>query len=422
MIHERSCDVAVIGAGPAGLAAALSARKHARRVVLIERDSDLGGILQQCIHPGFGLSRYGKELTGPEYVGREIDEIRKTDITVLLNTMVLSVSPDHALLCVGKQTGLCRIMAKSIVLAMGCRERTRGNLAIPGSRPAGIFTAGAAQRLINRQGFIVGRQVVIVGSGDIGMIMARRLTLEGAEVVAIVEIMDYLAGLNRNLVQCVQDFNLKLMLSHTVTEILGRDRVEGVMIAQVDSQHKPILATQTHYPCDTVLFSVGLVPENELSRAAGVMLSPVTGGPVVNQYYQTSVPGIFACGNVTHVNDLADNVSLESSLAGYWAAVYAQDAFPQTKREIQIQAGAGVRYVCPQKVCLDSPVNAVTFYFRALKPHKAARIVVADGCGPICKKNGACINPGEMVHVTVKTDVLHRLGDQLTFSIIGETP
>ena len=321
-MYEITCDVAIIGAGPAGLSAAVAAKKEgAERVLLIERDERVGGILQQCIHPGFGLTYFKEELTGPEYAGRFEDEAEKLGAEVLLNSMVLEVVPEEkAVYCVNSRYGMTRVRAGSIVLAMGCREKTRAGIQIPGTRPAGVYTAGAAQRLINRQNAMVGREVVILGSGDIGMIMARRMSLEGAHVKAVVEIMDFLAGLTRNKVQCLDDFDIPLKLSHTVTRIVGNERVEGVYVAAVDENKKPILETEEFISCDTLLLSVGLLPENELTRQAGIEMNPVTNGPSVNQYMQTSAPGVFACGNVVHVNDLVDNVTTESMQAGACAA------------------------------------------------------------------------------------------------------
>ena len=316
-MYEMRCDVAIIGGGPAGLSAAVAARKEgAGNVLIIERDESIGGILQQCIHPGFGLSYFNQELTGPEYAGRFAKEALDLGVEVLFNSMVLEVSAQTGeIICINTECGMTRVTAKSIILAMGCRERTRANIQIPGTRPAGIYTAGSAQRLVNRQNTMVGRNVVILGSGDIGMIMARRMSLEGAKVLAVVEIMDYLAGLTRNKVQCLDDFNIPLKLSHTITRIAGDQRVEGVYVARVDENRKPVKETEEYIACDTLLLSVGLIPENELTRKADITISDITSGPEVNQYMQTSVPSVFACGNVVHVNDLVDNVTVESMLA-----------------------------------------------------------------------------------------------------------
>ena len=400
-------DVAIIGGGPAGLAAAISAKKEgAEKVLIIERDRTLGGILQQCIHPGFGLSYYDEELTGPEYAGRFEEEAEKLGVETLLDTMVLEIS-GNTIVCTNVKDGITLVNAKSIVLAMGCRERTRGNIMIPGTRPAGVYTAGAAQRLINRQNEMVGRRIVILGSGDIGMIMARRMTLEGAKVIAVVELMDYLAGLTRNRVQCLDDFNIPLMLSHTVTRIIGSGRVEGVFVAQVDKDRKPIKATEQLLECDTLLLSVGLIPENELSRAANVKISPVTNGPVVNQHMQTSVPHLFACGNVVHVNDLVDNVSVESEIAGREAARYAMGTMPEAKAAVDCVPGDNVRYICPQKIDLNGEDKEVSLYFRVSAP--AAKVKITASCNGkevAGAKKALKVNPGEMECVKVRVSDL----------------
>lgn len=415
-----TCDVAVVGGGPAGLAAAIAAKKEgAEKVLIVERDSSLGGILQQCIHPGFGLSYYKEELTGPEYAGRFIEEATKSDVEFLLNSMVLEVGTDRSIICVNHEHGVTRIEAKSVVLAMGCRERTRGAIQIPGSRPAGVYTAGAAQRLINRQNEMVGREVVILGSGDIGMIMARRMTLEGAKVVAVVEIMDYLAGLTRNRVQCLDDFGIPLLLSHTVTRIVGNQRLEGVYVAKVDAQKKPIMETETFYPCDTLLLSVGLIPENELSRETGVAISTVTSGPEVDQHMQTSVPGIFASGNVVHVNDLVDNVSTESEIAGREAARFATRGLKGARGRITVRGGSNVRYVCPQYLDLpDGEGETVPLFFRVMNPELKVKIEVMDGDQSVAGKKAVRVNPGEMERIAVDTAKLS--GKDIVVNVVGE--
>ena len=432
-MYEITCDVAIIGAGPAGLSAAVAAKKEgAERVLLIERDESVGGILQQCIHPGFGLTYFKEELTGPEYAGRFEDEAEKLGAEVLLNSMVLEIVPEEkAVYCVNSRYGMTRVRAGSIVLAMGCREKTRAGIQIPGTRPAGVYTAGAAQRLINRQNAMVGREVVILGSGDIGMIMARRMSLEGAHVKAVVEIMDFLAGLTRNKVQCLDDFNIPLKLSHTVTRIVGNERVEGVYVAAVDESKKPISETEEFIPCDTLLLSVGLLPENELTRQAGIEMNPVTNGPSVNQYMQTSAPGIFACGNVVHVNDLVDNVTTESMQAGACAARYAalwkdgavQGEMAGERNSVKAVPGSNVRYLCPQSICLDSSLKrnseneTVRLFFRVLAPDTEVKISAKCGEKEIKAKKALRVNPGEMESIEIP---LHLVTGDVTVEIEKE--
>ena len=402
-MNEIICDVAVIGGGPAGLAAAVSAKKEgAEKVLILERDNALGGILQQCIHPGFGLTLFKSELTGPEYYSRFLDEAKELGVEALLDTMVLEVEPEAGkILCVSKTNGMTTVTARSIVLSMGCRERTRAQIMTPGTRPSGLYTAGSAQRLVNRQNIMVGKKIVIVGSGDIGMIMARRMTLEGAEVVMVVEILDYLAGLTRNRVQCLDDFGIPLKLSHTVTAIEGERRVTGVRIAPLDGNRNPILEKEELVECDTVLFSVGLIPENELTRKAGVKMSPITNGPEVNQYMQTSAEKLFACGNVLHVNDLVDNVSVESGIAGKYAAKYAMGTFPKTDTVVPLETGRNVRYTCPQKICLPEE-DTVRVFFRALKPEANAVLKAYCGDKQIASAKKIRVSPGEMDHLNLK--------------------
>ena len=380
-MYNVTCDVAIIGGGPAGLAAAIAAKEEgAEKVLILERDNALGGILQQCIHPGFGLTRFKEELTGPEYYGRFVDRAKEVGVEYMLDTMVLEVNHEtNEIFCTSSRFGLTNVQAKSIVLAMGCREKTRASIMVPGTRPAGLYTAGSAQRLVNRQNIMVGKKIVILGSGDIGMIMARRMTLEGAQVVMVVELMDYLAGLTRNRVQCLDDFGIPLKLAHTITRIEGNQRVTGVWVAPVDEKKQPIKAQEFFVECDTVLFSVGLMPENELTRKAGIAINPITNGPAVNQYMQTSAESVFACGNVVHVNDLVDNVSEESARAGKYAARYAMGKLSSAKKTVACVTGRNVRYLCPQTVDASEQDGQVSLYFRVLQPELNVKLVARCG-------------------------------------------
>ena len=396
-------DVAIVGGGPAGLAAALAAKqaKPEAKVLIIERDVKLGGILRQCIHNGFGLHYFGEELTGPEYAQRFIDRVEETDIEVWTDTMVLDVSKDRQVTCVNTRLGLVKVQAGAIVLAMGCRERTRGALNIPGSRPAGVYTAGCAQRLVNMEGYLPGKEIVILGSGDIGLIMARRMTWEGAKGKLVAEIMPYSSGLNRNIVQCLVDNNIPLKFNHTVTAVHGKERVEAVTVSEVNpATRKPIPGTEETIKCDTLLLSVGLIPENELSLAAGIEMDRITGGAVVDETRQTSVPGVFACGNVLHVHDLVDNVSQEAALAGASAARYAIDG-AKTGEWYGVKAENGVRYTAPQKLSKGAQGKAELF-FRVSNPVKNASVEVRCGDKVLSKRKKQIMTPGEMEKIEIE--------------------
>lgn len=400
-------ELVVIGGGPAGLAAAIEAKKNGvKDILLIERDSRLGGILPQCIHNGFGLHIFKEELTGPEYADRFIKESEDLKIEVLLDTMVIELTENKQITAVSRKNGLMQIQAEAVILTMGCRERTRGAINIPGFRPAGIFTAGTAQRFVNIEGYMPGKEIVILGSGDIGLIMARRFTLEGAKVKCVAEILPYSNGLTRNIVQCLEDFNIPLLLSHTVVYIHGKDRVEGVTIAQVDENLKPIPSTEKYYSCDTLLLSVGLIPENELSKMASIKIHNVTSGPIVNQRMETSVPGIFACGNVVHVHDLVDFVTMEARLAGRGAVDYLKNKIPSNEY-ISVSAGPGISYVVPHLIdaakILDKKQN---FFMRSTKPMEKARLFIESDKDLIRTKVLQHIKPSEMINIELKKEDL----------------
>ncbi len=414
--------VLVIGAGPAGLAAAIAAKEAGvDSLLVLEREDQPGGILRQCIHNGFGLHRFKEELTGPEYAQRDVDKALEMNIPVQCGTTVLSVEEDRTVTAISREHGLQVFHAGAVVLAMGCRERPRGALATPGTRCAGIFSAGTAQKFVNLEGYMPGRRVLILGSGDIGLIMARRMTLQGAKVLACVEIMPFSSGLNRNIVQCLQDFNIPLMLSHTVVDIRGRDRLTGVTVAQVDESRNPIPGTEKDFDCDTLLLSVGLIPENELSEGAKVKLSPVTGGAVVDDTLQTSVPGIFACGNVLHVHDLVDHVSAESLRAGKAAAAYVQGKTP-AGCEVGVLDGAGVRGAVPQRLHLPAEGEAappVDIMFRPSRVFENATVVVRSGETEVLRKKSRILTPGEMAVVTLSEKMIRTLPEKdITVEIV----
>ncbi len=410
-------DLIVIGGGPAGLSAACAAWESGlRNILVVERDKELGGILNQCIHNGFGLHYFKEELTGPEYAGRFVEMLSQTGVEVRLDTMVLDITPDREVRMIGKETGYRVEQAKAIVLAMGCRERTRGAIGTAGTRPAGVYTAGAAQRYVNMEGWLPGKRVVILGSGDIGLIMARRMTLEGAKVLACVELMPYSGGLNRNIVQCLHDYDIPLYLSHTVTEIRGDKRVEQVVVSKLDEKRNPIPGTEMVFDCDTLLLSVGLIPENELTRQAGIEIDRRTNGAVVCENMETSIPGVFACGNVCHVHDLVDFVTAESRRAGEAAARYVLNGGSDADA-LPVVNGDGVSYTVPQRIRRADVEKSCTLFFRVNRVCKDSEIVVTSNGEQIAKFKREHLAPGEMEQITLPRVLLDKAGENLTVSI-----
>ena len=416
-------DLLVVGAGPAGLAAAIASRKAGvTNLVVLEREDEQGGILNQCIHNGFGLHRFREELTGPEYAQRDIDEAQALQLDIRTGTTVLDITADKVVTAVSRERGIQVFAARAIILAMGCRERPRGALAIPGSRPAGVFSAGTAQKLVNMAGFMPGKRVVILGSGDIGLIMARRMSLQGARVLACVELMPYSSGLNRNIVQCLHDYDIPLMLSHTVVDIHGRERLSGVTVAAVGEDRQPLPGTEKYLACDTLLLSVGLIPENELSLSAGVQLSPATQGPVVNNRFETNIKGIFACGNVLHVHDLVDYVSRESAQAGQAAANYLLGTQPCFLRS-RVRDGQGVRGTVPQLLdipCEQTP-ETVELMFRPDRVYQHHYVTIRTPDEVLFSQRRMILTPGEMAEVKLDPAMLEQArGKPLTVEITKE--
>ena len=413
-------DIVIIGGGPAGLAAAVAAYDAGcRSILILERDTCLGGILNQCIHNGFGLHTFKEELTGPEYAERFIRQVQARNIAYKLSTMVLEITKDKVVTAVSRNEGLLELQAKAVILAMGCRERSRGALNIPGFRPAGVYSAGTAQRLVNMEGYMPGRRVVILGSGDIGLIMARRMTLEGAKVLAVAELMPYSGGLKRNIVQCLNDFDIPLMLSHTVVDIQGKERVEGVTIARVDEHRRPIPGTEIHYACDTLLLSCGLIPENELSKGIGVTLNPVTNGPLVNEQLQNNVPGVFAAGNVLHVHDLVDFVSQEAANAGRAAVSYVNGC-RNDEAGISVTFDGGVRYTVPATIRPEGVEESLIIRFRVGDVKKNAVVKLLLNGEQVLRKKRPVMAPGEMEELKLTREKLRNCQNLQTIHITVE--
>lgn len=413
-------DIVIVGGGPAGMAAAVAAKKQGiDRILILERDHELGGILNQCIHNGFGLHTFQEELTGPEYADRFIGQVKSYNIEYKLNTMVMDVSRDKKVTAMNREEGMFEIQAKAIIFAMGCRERSRGALNIPGYRPAGIYSAGTAQRLVNMEGFLPGREVVILGSGDIGLIMARRMTLEGAKVKVVAELMPYSGGLKRNIVQCLDDYGIPLKLSHTVIDIKGKERVEGVTLAEVDENRRPIKGTEEFYSCDTLLLSVGLIPENEISGSMGVELNPITSGPKVNERLETSIEGVFACGNVLHVHDLVDFVSEEAAAAGKNASMYVQEGESASEqgRKIKLRPLEGVRYTVPETINPMRMDEKLTVRFRVGNVYRNYYISVYFDEERVLHRKRQIVSPGEMEEIKLSKEELLKYPNLDTITI-----
>ena len=415
-------DVIIIGGGPAGLSAAYSAWENgAKKILIIERDRELGGILQQCIHNGFGLHHFKEELTGPGYAYRCIELIKdKPEIEALIDTMVLEILEDKTVIAVSPEKGLLQVQGKTIILTMGCRERTRGAIRIPGERPAGVFTAGAAQRMVNMEGYLPGKKIVILGSGDIGLIMARRMSLEGCKVEAVLEICPFSNGLTRNIVQCLEDYNIPLYLSHTIVKIHGHERVTGVTVAKVDEKMQPIAGTEFDIDCDTLLLSVGLIPENELSRGLHLEMHPLTSGPIVDQRRQTSMPGIFAAGNVVHVHDLVDFVSEEAEIAGKFAALTALGKLDENLTVVNVEAGNGIRTCVPQKLSLPEGGEAARLFMRVANPEHKVKLEVKSGDTLIMSKMLPVAKPSEMIALDLPADKTKLIKGSLTVALNRE--